>query len=58
MANEFGEKRIIVLMSNESEYGDDDRARFLLMLARIILFAIAESRDALKRGPLPPSRLK
>jgi hypothetical protein len=27
---EFGEKRIIELMSNESEYGDDDSALFLL----------------------------
>jgi hypothetical protein len=27
---EFGEKRIIELMSNESEYGDDERALFLL----------------------------
>jgi hypothetical protein len=27
---EFGEKRIIELMSNESEYGDDERALFRL----------------------------
>jgi hypothetical protein len=27
---EFGEKRIIELISNESEYGDDESALFLL----------------------------
>ena len=27
---EFGEKRIMELMSKESEYGDDDKALFLL----------------------------
>jgi hypothetical protein len=29
---EFGEKRIIELMSNESEYGDEERALFRLCL--------------------------
>jgi hypothetical protein len=28
--SEFGEKRIIELMSNESEYGDEERALFRL----------------------------
>lgn len=52
VANEFGENRIIVLMSNESEYGDDERARFRLTLALSILFAVAVSRELLSRVPL------
>lgn len=58
VANEFGENRIIVLISKESEYGDEDRARFRLMLALSMLLAVAESRELLSRGPLPLSRLK
>lgn len=53
VASELGENRIIVLMSNESEYGDEDRARFRLTLARSILFAVAASRELLlRRVPL------
>lgn len=56
VANEFGENRIIVLMSNESEYGDEERARFRLTLARSILLAVAVSRELLSRVPLLPSK--
>lgn len=56
VANELGENRIIVLISNESEYGDDDNARFRLTLARSILFEAA-SRE-LPNRPLLPSKLK
>lgn len=35
-AREFGEYRIIELISNESEYGEDDKARLRLTLARIL----------------------
>lgn len=56
VANEFGENRIIELISNESEYGDEDMARLRLTLARNILFAAA-SRELAKR-PLLPSKLK
>lgn len=35
VARELGENRIIELMSNESEYGDEDMARLRLMEARI-----------------------
>lgn len=54
MAKEFGENRIIELISKASEYGDEDRARFRLT-ARSILF-VAASREAAKR-PLLPSKL-
>lgn len=56
VAREFGENRIIVLMSNESEYGDEESARFRLTLARSIPLAAA-SRE-LPNRPLLPSRLK
>lgn len=36
VANELGENRIIELMSNESEYGDEDSARFRLTDARML----------------------
>lgn len=36
LAKEFGEYRIIELMSKESEYGEDDNARLRLTLARIL----------------------
>lgn len=52
VASEFGENRIIVLISNESEYGDEERARFRLTLARNILLAVAVSRELLSRVPL------
>lgn len=55
VANELGEKRIIELISNESEYGDEERAR-LRLTARSILFAAA-SRELPSR-PLLPSKLK
>lgn len=55
VANVFGENRIIELISNESEYGDEDRARFRLTAARSILF-VAASRELAKR-PLLPSKL-
>jgi hypothetical protein len=45
---EFGEKRIIELMSNESEYGDDESALFLLwrkLLGRgLVSRELAENR--------------
>lgn len=56
VANELGENRIIVLMSNESEYGDEESARFRLTLARSIPL-VAASRELPKR-PLLPSKLK
>lgn len=56
VAKEFGEKRIIELISNESEYGDEDSARFRLTLARNILFVA--SRELLSRPLLLPSKLK
>lgn len=38
LTREFGEYLIIELISNESEYGDEDKARFLLVrLARRLL---------------------
>lgn len=42
---EFGEKRIIEFMSNESEQGDDDSARFRLIDAR------RPARGLLSRDP-------
>lgn len=36
LVNELGEYRIIELISKESEYGDEDKARFRLTLARIL----------------------
>lgn len=54
VANELGEKRIIELISNESEYGDEERAR-LRLTARSILF-VAASRE-LPNRPLLPSKL-
>lgn len=56
VASEFGENRIIVLISNESEYGDDDSARFRFKLDRSMPLEAA-SRELLNR-PLLPSRLK
>lgn len=42
--SEFGEYRIMELMSKESEYGDEDKARFrLVKLARKLLAALAPS---------------
>jgi hypothetical protein len=45
---EFGEKRIMELMSNESEYGDDERALFRLcrkLLGRgLVSLELAENR--------------
>jgi hypothetical protein len=45
---EFGEKRIIELISNESEYGDDERALFRLcrkLLGRgLVSRELAENR--------------
>lgn len=55
VANVFGENRIIELISNESEYGDEDRARFRLTAARSILFAAASRELAIR--PLLPSKL-
>lgn len=45
-ANEFGEKRIMEFISNESEYGDDERALFLE--ARILLGLGLLSREPSK----------
>lgn len=56
VASELGENRIIVFMSNESEYGDEDNARLRLTLARSIPLAAA-SRE-LPNRPLLPSKLK
>lgn len=56
VANEFGENRIIVLISNESEYGEDDSARLRFKLDRSIPLEAA-SRELPKR-PLLPSKLK
>lgn len=50
-ANEFGEKRIIEFISNESEYGDDDNARFLDAL-------ILLGRGLFNREPLKYKRIK
>lgn len=54
VARELGEKRIIELMSNESEYGDEDSARFRLTLARMLP---PPPGRGLPSRPLP-SRLK
>lgn len=56
VANEFGENRIIVFISNESEYGEEDRARFRFRLDRSIPLDAA-SREFPNR-PLLPSKLK
>ena len=56
VASEFGENRIIVLISNESEYGEDDNARFRFKLDLNIPLEAA-SRELPSR-PLLPSKLK
>lgn len=44
LTREFGEYLIMELISNESEYGDEDKARFLLVkLARRLLAALVPS---------------
>lgn len=55
VAKEFGEKRIMEFISNESEYGDEESARLRLTLARRL------PPPALDRGPFRrplASRLK
>lgn len=56
VASEFGENRIIVLISNESEYGEDDSARFRFKLD-LSMPLEAASRE-LPIRPLLPSKLK